>query len=360
MAVTANTTLMFSDLRYAIAHGQWRHTLAGAPNNTLSRLTGYPSWSLPIEDNDWNVRDAVTVFSVVVCLISAYVAVKVCKRQGKIAKNPLNCAVAVYMIATAVATLGFEVLDLGKVWTPFGMSHNTAEIAILLILVCEGHKEGYQYLGTFLVAQYLICTLVVFLLPWPLDALFFKWQGLATDIALVINYTRLYMHNLPEKEKKHKKQKQPIALEEDDETGVNGHVSISADEPGMNASNSNDTLIAVDEHGMNGYTNTESLKRSAGSQEVCSSITLLITAAALHTFGNCVQSTFNTLFSFFVFQFLYTVFPPFYVFFICHKVDCKGMISLPTTWIKETFVGIGCMILSMLVVALGSQHQLSS
>jgi hypothetical protein len=35
----------------------------------------------------------------------------------------------------------------------------------------------------------------VIILPWPLDALFFKFQGLASDFALAINLGRLYHHN---------------------------------------------------------------------------------------------------------------------------------------------------------------------
>lgn len=35
----------------------------------------------------------------------------------------------------------------------------------------------------------------VIVLPWPLDALFFKFQGLATDFALSIDLGRLYYHN---------------------------------------------------------------------------------------------------------------------------------------------------------------------
>lgn len=36
---------------------------------------------------------------------------------------------------------------------------------------------------------------VVIIAPWPLDALFFKFQGLATDFALAIDLGRLYYHN---------------------------------------------------------------------------------------------------------------------------------------------------------------------
>lgn len=43
---------------------------------------------------------------------------------------------------------------------------------------------------------YLLFTMfVVIVLPWPLDALFFKFQGLATDFALSIDLGRLYCHN---------------------------------------------------------------------------------------------------------------------------------------------------------------------
>jgi hypothetical protein len=36
---------------------------------------------------------------------------------------------------------------------------------------------------------------LVIIMPWPLDALFFKFQGLATDFALCIDLGRLYYHN---------------------------------------------------------------------------------------------------------------------------------------------------------------------
>lgn len=36
---------------------------------------------------------------------------------------------------------------------------------------------------------------IVIIAPWPLDALFFKFQGLATDFALSIDLGRLYYRN---------------------------------------------------------------------------------------------------------------------------------------------------------------------
>lgn len=36
---------------------------------------------------------------------------------------------------------------------------------------------------------------IVIIAPWPLDALFFKFQGLATDFSLWIDLGRLYRHN---------------------------------------------------------------------------------------------------------------------------------------------------------------------
>lgn len=43
---------------------------------------------------------------------------------------------------------------------------------------------------------YVLATMfIVIVLPWPLDALFFKFQGLATDFALSIDLGRLYYHN---------------------------------------------------------------------------------------------------------------------------------------------------------------------
>lgn len=59
---------------------------------------------------------------------------------------------------------------------------------------------------------------IVIVSPWPLDALFFKFQGLATDFALCIDLGRLYYHN----KAIHKKASVGMMLvSTDDEDGFN-------------------------------------------------------------------------------------------------------------------------------------------
>ncbi|KAI8801621.1 hypothetical protein BJ742DRAFT_836029 [Cladochytrium replicatum] len=70
--------------------------------------------------------------------------------------------------------------------------HNASEVAILILLTrTDGYKITYPIIIPYVSLVWAICTAA----PWPVDALFFKFQGLISDFLLVFYFARLYFAN---------------------------------------------------------------------------------------------------------------------------------------------------------------------
>jgi hypothetical protein len=67
-------------------------------------------------------------------------------------------------------------LDTGKLWSTFGVFHNLWEVCILLLLY-QGGKITSSFFFVFVAFYVFIVNLLNIVLPWPLDAIWFKAQG---------------------------------------------------------------------------------------------------------------------------------------------------------------------------------------
>ncbi|CAG8489137.1 12872_t:CDS:2 [Ambispora leptoticha] len=178
------------------------------PTQVPSDSTGLPTWHGPT-DYDQNRRYSIFTFSFVLQTFAAVYAFKWANNTANIPKKVVsyfsdgisktrtttfNRLLAFYALFTALAALALIAFDIGKLWEAFGLWHNLWEVAILTLLNQSGEiKSVTRYvlgLGTY----FLGVNSIVLFLNWPFDAVFFKFQGLIADFALVIFYTRIYLN----------------------------------------------------------------------------------------------------------------------------------------------------------------------
>jgi hypothetical protein len=177
------------------------------PPQVPSRVTGYPTWHGVVEGNDQQKVDSFAAFDSIVALVAAVLTFKwaylekVPKKvisyfhsdEGTVPTTSLNRFISMYALGTFTAVVASIIFDIGKLWSVSGALHNVFEVAILLLIGQNGKIKGHSFYylwGTY----YLIINTVCILLNWPLDAVFFKVQGLAVDYAVVIEYTRIFIH----------------------------------------------------------------------------------------------------------------------------------------------------------------------
>jgi len=103
-----------------------------------------------------------------------------------------NTLLIFYNWITALTILASLVFDLGKLWSVIGVLHNTAEIIILVLLGNGGRIRNSNFFAWILTYILSVVSICIFA-DWPVDAAFFKFQGLCMDFALVIEYIRIFI-----------------------------------------------------------------------------------------------------------------------------------------------------------------------
>ena len=116
--------------------------------------------------------------------------------SGRKSVGRFNRLILAYLISTLIASFTFDLMNAGKIWASFGVLHNLFEIALLAGIFIRRSdvrqvlgKRSYDNINSsmYIHSDFLfvpICFLyllgtafAVICLPWPLDALFFKYQG---------------------------------------------------------------------------------------------------------------------------------------------------------------------------------------
>lgn len=157
-----------------------------------------------VTDYNADAFDTTTVFSVVVMAgASAYAIYHTfwiylpSQPSGRKSVGRFNRLILAYLISTLIASFTFDLMNAGKIWASFGVLHNLFEIALLasifirrsdirqvileaMLWTRKAHPSTYSdFLFVPICFLYLLGTaFAVIWLPWPLDALFFKYQGM--------------------------------------------------------------------------------------------------------------------------------------------------------------------------------------
>ncbi|CAG8519201.1 2109_t:CDS:2 [Paraglomus occultum] len=176
------------------------------PKQARSRWTGYLAWHPEIIDFDQQKGDSFTLLSITLMGVFGYLCIKwtyndnlstkhvsyFYKNGVSIPTTLFNQLISMYIFMTFIAAIAYFILDVGKIWSVWGLLHNMLEIAILLVL----HNNGKIKNNWFFVwmGLYVIVTAVFNIwLDWPNDGIYFKIQGLCTDWAVWLQFTRVYL-----------------------------------------------------------------------------------------------------------------------------------------------------------------------
>ncbi|RUP12770.1 hypothetical protein BC936DRAFT_139796 [Jimgerdemannia flammicorona] len=237
------------------------------PTQGLSRSSGYPAWHGLREDWDLQTLDAVTLWSVIGSGFGAFISLRYghlfadhshLDKSQRGSRN-LTTIIAWYTIVTFFSVVSFFILDISKLWSSFGAIHNLVEVSILLVMLFKGHVKGFRYLYSLQFLYILFTVVVCLILPWPYDAVFFKFQGLATDFALVFEFVRLYRVNK----------------------------STEYHTPGPRRGESASLLP---NSGENGHVVEEEEIEEEPHQLETENVKILIAAATIHVLGNCATT----------------------------------------------------------------------
>ncbi|KAF9975279.1 hypothetical protein BGZ73_001129 [Actinomortierella ambigua] len=178
--------------------------LNNPPAQHISPVTGYPTWHEDYKNFNPELSMSFTLLSLVFAAFSVFIAWRATKAPsrsltGWVSKDgreetsfQINLMILYYVYATFLAIAAYMLFDVGKIWAVIGALHNLLEVALLVLLIYGGRVDSLSY---FLVMfTYVIITIVLSEYgPWPLDAVFFRWQGLCSDFGLVIMFVRVYI-----------------------------------------------------------------------------------------------------------------------------------------------------------------------
>lgn len=177
------------------------------------RHTGYPTWHGEIEGYNYDQNDAVNTLTVVLLAITGTIGLKIVNNPptnqklitrfytitddsdadiNGIPTIGFNRLLVLYVWTTFATVLFAIFVDVGKLFSAIGILHNATEMAILTLIGNGGRIKGGS-LFAWLLFYILSASAAVILLDFPKDAALFKFQGLIMDIALVIEFTRIYI-----------------------------------------------------------------------------------------------------------------------------------------------------------------------
>ncbi|RHZ79127.1 hypothetical protein Glove_151g83 [Diversispora epigaea] len=317
------------------------------PEQDKSKYTGYPIWSPPIDGFNGRGNDEIPValglFSSIMMSISGYFILKwtynnnnntynkrkptffVLNDDKTVSTFEFNVNLGVYCLLTAFASIMFLWTNIGKLWVSSGILHNALEFVILVNMHYGGRITSSSFMG-ILSLYVLISAGISFFLDWPNDALWFRMQGLCSDWALVIQFTRTYFNT-----KNHIKNDlgvNPLIRDDDDnERGEGSDVVHNSD---------NDIIV---HHPYQ--------------------ILLLIVASGFHIFGNSVVTVMSyEIRAYEVFIFSYAIAYPAYAYYVyldTHAITVlpRKVIHLPdTTRGKVVFVTLLSITLSLFTIRL--------
>ncbi|CAG8632284.1 339_t:CDS:2, partial [Dentiscutata erythropus] len=128
-----------------------------APQQDISRFTGYEAWHPKVIGYSFQMSDAMTFFAFITTGAAAYLSLKwtekpppnkryashLIKNGVKVSTLAFNRVIAYYIAITFICVAAYMILDVGKLWSATGVLHNVFEIAIMLILNFGGKIKSH-------------------------------------------------------------------------------------------------------------------------------------------------------------------------------------------------------------------------
>jgi len=292
------------------------------PPQLINPITGFPVWRGPYPGWNEQQREAVILVSLMGLLLGMILALRYkAKNTYATIQDLFSNTTAIfteiltyYIVGTFTVVAWFIVTDVGKLWVPLGIFHNTAELAILLCFWYAKHPAGWKHFFGILGLYWGLNQAIVLLAPWPVDALYFKFQGLIFDFALVIQFYRLHLAN------------KGVRLDDDDYAP-----------PALPARTSNGTIPAP----------------ATSYSPTTNDTWILVGAAAVHLIGNTITVTTLAMGPFFWFQFSYGVTFLMYGYYIARNPGTTPIRFVATSFGKEAVVIGVCTVLALATSLVG-------
>ncbi|KAF9919121.1 hypothetical protein FBU30_011146 [Linnemannia zychae] len=174
------------------------------PPQHKSPVTGYPTWHQDYENENKEITMSFTMLALLFSLTSSYIAYRATRRPSRSLtgfvtlpsgneeiSTQINEFIQIYINATLVAIIGYLFFDVGKIWAVVGALHNLLEVALLIVLQSGGRVTSMSF-GLYMFLYVCATIILSVYLPWPMDAIFFRWQGLCSDFGLIIMFVRMY------------------------------------------------------------------------------------------------------------------------------------------------------------------------
>ncbi|CAG8489117.1 12871_t:CDS:2 [Ambispora leptoticha] len=202
------------------------------PAQVPSGSTGLPSWQHGT-DIDQNRLYSIVTFSFLLQMFGAIYVFKWTNNTANIPRKVIsyfsegidktrtttyNRLLAFYLLFTALAALALLAFNIGKLWEAFGLWHNLWEMAILTLLNQGGKIKSVSRYVLGLGIYFIGTNTIILFLNWPLDAVFFKFQGLVIDFLQFIFYTRIYL-NTRKRDREEAEARLPLDSEESENGG---------------------------------------------------------------------------------------------------------------------------------------------
>ncbi|KAG0267013.1 hypothetical protein BG011_009761 [Mortierella polycephala] len=180
-------------------------SLGDPPIQHKNPLTGFPTWHQPFVNEEKEVSFSFTMLALLFSLASSYTAHRATKSPSQsltgfvtlptgneVSSTQINEMIQYYIDATSIAVFGYLIFDVGKIWAVVGALHNLLEVTLLLVIHNGGRVNSLSF-GLYMFAYVCITIILSVYLKWPLDAVFFRWQGLCSDFALITMFIRMYL-----------------------------------------------------------------------------------------------------------------------------------------------------------------------
>ncbi|RIB00318.1 hypothetical protein C2G38_2105848, partial [Gigaspora rosea] len=176
--------------------------LSNLPPSRNDTITGFQSWFLKIEGFNQETWCSMIGFTSILQIVSGvfmliwsfkYTTLNVFIYNGEKASTTFfNKLLAAFSIETGIAGIALIIFDLGKLWTITGTIHTYLEVLIIILLQQGGNLDANHNIHLYSIIYLLIAEGATILLPFPYNAFWFKFQGLAVDWVLFIQFVRLY------------------------------------------------------------------------------------------------------------------------------------------------------------------------
>ncbi|CAG8816205.1 12914_t:CDS:2, partial [Cetraspora pellucida] len=166
-------------------------TFAGVPHTDLpqdnSRWLKYPAWHPPLKGARWTANPPTLPK-----LQSVFVS-ETENGTKKISAYGFNRLLVLYSFITMLTLSSILIFDIGKFWVALGILHNASEFSVLVLIGSGGKIRSNLFWG-ILCCYWFFVYIGSLLIEWPYDAVWFKFQGLCFDYALMFTFIRIYIN----------------------------------------------------------------------------------------------------------------------------------------------------------------------